>query len=92
MSRKGNCWDNAVAESFVSSLKKERIKKQIYKNRELAIADVATTSIPSTIEHVVTVISAGSARSNLKRLTNRADVVSTKSWELSRSLLKNPSV
>lgn len=41
MSRKGNCWDNAVAESFFSSLKKERIKKQIYKNRALAIADVA---------------------------------------------------
>ena len=41
MSRKGNCWDNAVGESFFSSLKKERIKKQIYKNRELAIADVA---------------------------------------------------
>ena len=41
MSRKGNCWDNAVVESFFSSLKKERIKKQIYKNRELAKADVA---------------------------------------------------
>jgi len=41
MSRKGNCWDNAVAESFFSSLKKERIKKHIYKNRELAIADLA---------------------------------------------------
>ena len=41
MSRKGNCWDNAVAESFFSSLKKERIKKQIYKNRELALHDVA---------------------------------------------------
>ena len=41
MSRKGNCWDNAVAEAFFSSLKKERIKKQIYKNRELAVADVA---------------------------------------------------
>ena len=41
MSRKGNCWDNAVAESFFSSLKKERIKKQIYKNRELALNDVA---------------------------------------------------
>jgi putative transposase len=41
MSRKGNCWDNAVAESFFSSLKKERIKKTIYKNRKLAIADIA---------------------------------------------------
>lgn len=36
MSRKGNCWDNAVAESFFSSLKKEHIKKTIYKNRALA--------------------------------------------------------
>ena len=41
MSRKGNCWDNAVAESFFSSLKKERIKKHIYRNRELARADLA---------------------------------------------------
>ena len=41
MSRKGNCWDNAVAESFFSSLKKERIKKHIYKTRELAIPDVS---------------------------------------------------
>jgi putative transposase len=41
MSRKGNCWDNAVAESFFGSLKKERIKKQIYKNRKLALRDVA---------------------------------------------------
>jgi putative transposase len=41
MSRKANCWDNAVAESFFGSLKKERIKKQIYKNRDLAKADVA---------------------------------------------------
>ena len=41
MSRKGNCWDNAVAESFFGSLKKERVKKQIYKTRELALTDVA---------------------------------------------------
>jgi putative transposase len=41
MSQKENCWDNAVAESFFSSLKKERLKKQIYKNRELASTDVA---------------------------------------------------
>ena len=41
MSRKGNCWDNAVAESFFGSLKKERVKKQIYRNREMATNDVA---------------------------------------------------
>jgi putative transposase len=40
MSRRGNCWDNAVIESFFSSLKKERIKKRIYKTRDLARADV----------------------------------------------------
>jgi len=40
MSRRGNCWDNAVAESFFSSLKKERIKKRIYKTRDLAREDV----------------------------------------------------
>jgi putative transposase len=41
MSRRGNCWDNAVAESFFASLKKERIKKRIFKNRDLAIAEVS---------------------------------------------------
>jgi putative transposase len=41
MSRRGNCWDNAVAESFFASLKKELIKKRIYKNRELAAKEVS---------------------------------------------------
>lgn len=40
MSRRGNCWDNAVVESFFSSLKKERIKRRIYKTRALAKADI----------------------------------------------------
>ncbi len=82
MSRKGNCWDNAVAESFFSSLKKERIKKQIYKNRELAVATWLTTSIASTIQRAATAISAASVRSNSKRLINRFESVSTESWEL----------
>lgn len=41
MSRRGNCWDNAVVESFFGSLKKERIKKRIYKNRDIATADIS---------------------------------------------------
>lgn len=33
MSRRGNCYDNAVAESFFKTLKKELVKKQIFKTR-----------------------------------------------------------
>ena len=40
MSRRANCWDNAVAESFFSSLKKEIIKKRIYITRELSRAGI----------------------------------------------------
>jgi putative transposase len=40
MSRRGNCWDNAVAESFFGSLKKERIRKRIYTTREIATAEI----------------------------------------------------
>ena len=36
MSRKGNCWDNAVAESFFKSLKVEWVYKQQYKYRSQA--------------------------------------------------------
>ena len=34
MSRRGNCHDNAVAESFFFSMKLERIKKNIYASRD----------------------------------------------------------
>lgn len=40
MSRRGNCFDNAVAESLFSSLKKERIRRIIYPSREEAQVDV----------------------------------------------------
>lgn len=40
MSRRGNCYDNAVAESFFQLLKRERIKRKIYKTREDARRDV----------------------------------------------------
>jgi len=40
MSRRGNCYDNAVAESFFSSLKKERVRKRVYGTRADARADV----------------------------------------------------
>jgi putative transposase len=40
MSRKGNCWDNACAESFFGLLKRERIRRKIYATRENAKADI----------------------------------------------------
>ena len=40
MSRRGNCHDNAVAESFFQLLKRERIKRKIYSNRAEARRDV----------------------------------------------------
>jgi putative transposase len=36
MSRKGNCWDNAVAESFFGALKTELVHQMKYKTREEA--------------------------------------------------------
>ena len=40
MSRRGNCYDNAVAESFFQLLKRERIRRKTYATREQARADV----------------------------------------------------
>ncbi len=36
----GNCHDNAVAESFFSLLKRERVRRRTYKTREDARRDV----------------------------------------------------
>ena len=36
MSRKGNCWDNAVAESFFHSLKTEFANHEMFKTRTQA--------------------------------------------------------
>ena len=40
MSRKGNCWDNAVMERFFGSLKSERTDDKFYSTRKIAKADV----------------------------------------------------
>ena len=40
MSRKGNCWDNAVVERFFSSLKREWIRDNLYRYLDDAIRDV----------------------------------------------------
>jgi putative transposase len=40
MSRKGNCWDNAVAERFFLNLKMERVWQRQYANHEEAKKDI----------------------------------------------------
>ncbi|MBA1318115.1 IS3 family transposase [Pseudomonas monteilii] len=40
MSRRGNCHDNAVAESFFQLLKRERIRRKIYATRDEARSDI----------------------------------------------------
>lgn len=40
MSRRGNCHENAVAESLFQLLKRERIRRQVYATRNDARADV----------------------------------------------------
>jgi len=40
MSQRGNCHDNAVAESFFQLLKRERIRRETYQSREAARQDV----------------------------------------------------
>lgn len=40
MSRRGNCHDNAVAEGFFNLLKRERIRRRVYRSRDEARQDV----------------------------------------------------
>lgn len=40
MSRSGNVWNNAAAESFFSSLKIERVKRKVYRTHDQARADI----------------------------------------------------
>lgn len=54
MSRKGNCWDNAVAESFFKSLKTELVYHQNYQTRnqaELSIFEYIETFYNKTRRH-----------------------------------------
>lgn len=41
ISRKGNCWDNAVMERFFLNLKMERLWQRDYANHDEAKADIA---------------------------------------------------
>jgi len=66
MSRRGNCHDNAVAESFFQLLKRERIKRRVYATR-----DEARTDVFDYIEMFY----------NVKRRHNHADRLSPVNYE-----------
>lgn len=40
MSRRGNCWDNAVAESFFATLKKELVRDRAFDSRDQARGEI----------------------------------------------------
>ncbi len=61
MSRKGNCWDNAVAESFFKSLKTELIYHQKYNTRKQAELSI--------FEYIETFYNINRRHKHLKNLT-----------------------
>lgn len=82
MSREGNRWDNAVAESRFGSLKKERIKKHIYKTRDFATKDVSDyieVFYNRTRRHSHV---GGTSPEELEVTSNHSGRVSTELWEL----------
>lgn len=63
-----------MAESFFSSLKKERIRKRIYKTRDLAKSDVFDYIEVFTIEPATMVTWVASAPRPLNRLRREAGI------------------
>jgi transposase InsO family protein len=85
MSRRGNCWDNAVAESFFSSLKKEHIKKKIYKNRAIARGEIAEY-IEAFYNPRRRHTHLGGVSPEVLSLRDHGTEASTKSWEVQTSV------
>lgn len=73
MSRKGDCWDNAVAESFFSTLRAELVDDERY-----ATPEAAERSIGEYIEQFY----------NLERLHSHLDYVSPIEFELKTQMIR----
>lgn len=73
MSRKANCWDNSVAESFFGSLKQERVQWKNYQTRQEAQQDI--------LDYIVMFY-------NKSRLHSYLDYVSPNDYEQNFSQLK----
>lgn len=74
MSRKGDCWDNAVVESFFGTLKSERVRWRHYQTREEARADI--------VDYIVMFY-------NTRRLHSYLDYQSPEAFERNNGLLAN---
>lgn len=73
MSRKGDCWDNAVAESYFASLKKERVQWRHYQTRAEAQRDI--------LDYIVMFY-------NSQRLHSTLDYISPNEYESAMAELK----
>jgi len=84
MSRRGNCHDNAVAESFFQLLKRERIRKQTYARRAQA-----RSAIFSYIEMFYNPIRRHSSADGLSPIEfeRRNSVGLTASWSIQSAVL-----
>ena len=67
MSRRGNCHDNAVAESFFATFKKRVIRRKIYSIREEAKPEIFNLLRCSSIRSNITPITANYLPLNTKR-------------------------
>lgn len=74
MSRKGDCWDNSVVESFFASLKKERVQWRSYQARYHAQQDV--------LDYITMFY-------NSRRLHSYLDYVSPNNYESAMAEMRN---
>ena len=78
MSRKGNCWDNAVMGRFFLNLKMERVWQKDYANYSEAITDVA-----DYIVNFYNAVRLHSKRGNLSAIAFEHQLTTKKLIELS---------
>ncbi len=81
MSRRANCWDNAAAEPFFNSSKKNRSRRASTQIVTWRPRTYPTTSMGFTIQNATTAIWAGSVLKSSRQRIATLDQVSTKDWE-----------
>lgn len=72
MSRRGNCWDNAVAESFLAAWRRKELKRESIKLEKWPVQMCLIISRCFTIESGIIRISMGWVQKPLRQLQNEA--------------------